>query len=52
MQQTVSCTMPIPLNVAYSICWSVAETETHVFKMAAKLKYKRTTITTLRNKFR
>jgi hypothetical protein len=31
--------------------WSGAVTETNVFKMAAKLKYKRTQITTMRNKF-
>ncbi len=40
MQRTVSRTIPIRLNVAYSISCSVAETETHVFKMAAKLNIK------------
>ncbi len=45
---------PIRLNMAYSISWSLAETETKVFKMVAKLhvKYKRTLITTMRNKIR
>jgi hypothetical protein len=43
--------MVAPLVLAYSISWSGAEMQTNVFKMAAKLKYKRTLIITLRNKF-
>ncbi len=33
--QKVSRTLPIRLNVAYSIGWRGVETETHVFKMEA-----------------
>jgi hypothetical protein len=42
--QNVSSTTPIRLNVFYSIGWSGAETETHVFKMAVNFNDKRTTI--------
>ncbi len=35
-------TAPIRLNEAYSICWSGAETETHVFNMAVNFREKRT----------
>jgi hypothetical protein len=38
------------LNEAYSIRWNGAETETHVFKMAANFREKRTSITTMRAK--
>jgi hypothetical protein len=44
----VSSTTPIQLNMVYSFSWSGAETETHVFKMAAYFKDKRTSITTMR----
>ncbi len=37
---------------AYSISGSGVEMEKKVFKMVAKLKYKRTSITTMQNKFR
>jgi hypothetical protein len=43
---------PHQLNIAYSISGSGVEMEKKVFKMVAKLKYKRTSITTMRNKFR
>jgi hypothetical protein len=45
--QNVSSIGPIRLNEDISICWSGAETETHVFKMAANLREKRTLITTM-----
>jgi hypothetical protein len=38
--QYVSSTAPIRLNEVYSIGWSGAETEMHVFKMAANFKEK------------
>jgi hypothetical protein len=50
--QNVGRTSPIWLNAAYSIGWSGAETETHVFKVAAKFRVKRTSITSLRAKNR
>jgi hypothetical protein len=43
--QNVSSTTPIRLNEAFSICWSGAETEMHIFKMAANFREKRTLIT-------
>jgi hypothetical protein len=49
---TVSRTSPNQLNIAYSISGSGVEMETKVFKMVAKLKYKITSVTTMRNKFR
>jgi hypothetical protein len=45
--QNVSSTGPILLNEAYSICWSGAETEMHVFKTAANFREKRTSSTTM-----
>jgi hypothetical protein len=45
--QNVSSTGPIQLKEAYSICWSGAEMETHVFIMAANFREKRTSITTM-----
>jgi hypothetical protein len=45
--QSVSSTAPIWLNNAYSICRSGAETEMHVFKMAANFRGKITSITTI-----
>jgi hypothetical protein len=45
--ENVSSTVPISLNETYSICWSGAETETHVFKMAVNFREKRTSITTM-----
>jgi hypothetical protein len=48
--QNVSSTAPIRLNEAYSICWSGAETEMHVFKMATNIREKRTSITTMGSK--
>jgi hypothetical protein len=50
--QNVSSTMPIRLIVTYSIGWSGADTEKHVFRMASESKYKRTSITTMRAKNR
>jgi hypothetical protein len=50
--QNVSSTTPIRLNVAYSIGWSGAETETNVFEMAANFKIKRILITAMRAKNR
>jgi hypothetical protein len=44
--QNVSSTAPIWLNEAYS-CWSGAETEMHVFKMAANFREKRMSTTTM-----
>jgi hypothetical protein len=38
------------LKVAYTIGWSGAETETHVFKMVANFREKRTSITTMKAK--
>jgi hypothetical protein len=43
----VSSTKPIQLNVAYSIGWSERKRKYNYSKMAAKLKYKRTPITTM-----
>jgi hypothetical protein len=45
--QNVSSTAPTLLNEAYSICWSGAETETHLFKMAVNFREKRTSITAM-----
>jgi hypothetical protein len=46
-ESKVGSTTPIRLNEAYSICWSAAETEIYVFKMAANFREKRTSITTM-----
>jgi hypothetical protein len=51
VRRTVSRTLPIWLNIAYSIGWGGDETETHVFKMAVKLKYNITSLTIMRKKF-
>ncbi len=48
---TVSPTSPIQINLAYTFGWSGAKMETNGFTMAAKLKYKRTLITKMLNKF-
>jgi hypothetical protein len=45
--QNVSRTSPIRLNVTYTIGWSGAKMATHVFKMAANFRDKRTSITTM-----
>ncbi len=49
---TVSSTMPIWLNIAYSIGCSERKRKYNYSKMAAILKYKRTSITTIWYKFR
>jgi hypothetical protein len=51
VRRTASHTSPIQLNVAYSFGWSKQKRK-HVFsKMAAKFKYKRKSITTLRKHY-
>jgi hypothetical protein len=45
--QHVGWSSPFRLNCAFSVIgWSGAETETHIFKMAAKFIDKRTSMTT------
>jgi hypothetical protein len=50
--QNVSSSSPIRLNVAHSVSWSGAETESHVFKMAATFRDKRTSITAMQAQLR
>jgi hypothetical protein len=47
VMRTVSHTLPIQLNVAYSFCWRERKRTYIFFKVAAKLKYKRALITSM-----
>jgi hypothetical protein len=49
---TVNSTTPIRLSVAYSISGSKPKRKYNYSMMAAKLKYTRTSITTMQNLFR